>query len=256
MRTIALLLITLALAGCSEAPAEPDDPIGVKPVDVDNDTGAISGVIVDMAIVPVADATITLQDGTSATSDADGLFVFESLEPGAYFLTVQADGFEPTQSSADVRAGEIAKPRIQLTPDLSPVPYVNTHEFKGHMTLSDFYAVYLVSGVLDNDLCHCTFQFTSDPDVQTVVIDTVYESSTTRVEPHDMYWDIWGGDGHDARWIESEESWHVPGSAFGPDVTAWDLQISSGEQPDIDQSFQGFISFWHVDAAPADWTFL
>lgn len=255
MRSILFLLIAAALAGCSDAPAEPD-PVGVKPVVVDDDTGAISGVVVDLTIVPVADAVITLQDGTTATTDVDGLFVFEQLDPGAYFLSVAAEGFVTTQSSADVRAGEIATPRIQLTPDLSPVPYVNTHEFKGHMTFSDFYAVYVLSGILDNDLCECVFDFVSDPNVETVVIDTVYESSTTRVEPHDMYWDLWGGDGHDSRWIESEETWHVLGSTFGSDVTEWEIQISSGEQPDIDQGFQGFISFWHVDPAPADWTFL
>lgn len=256
MRSLVLLLVAAALAGCSEAPVEPDDPIGVKPVDVDDTTGAISGVVADVTIVPVPDATVLLQDGTTATTDVDGLFVFEDLPPGAYFLTVTAEGFEPTQSSADVQAGTVAKPRIQLTPDTSPQPYVNTFEFKGHMVLSDFYAVYLISGLLDNDLCDCVFQFTSDPDVKTLVVDTVYESSTTRVEPHDMYWDVWGGDGHASKWIESEETWHLDGATFGPDATEWELQISSGEQPDIEQDFQGFVSFWHVETAPADWTFL
>ena len=82
--TVALLLLAVTLAGCSdgEAPApEPDESF--QPVVTDSDLGAISGVVVDEAILPVVGATVTVQGlGLTTETNEGGQFVVEELEPG------------------------------------------------------------------------------------------------------------------------------------------------------------------------------
>src|ERR1035438_578351 len=62
-------------------------------------TGSIHGTVADPsgAVVPAATITLTSQSGASkfALSGGDGAFVFESVEPGSYTISVSAEGFAP-----------------------------------------------------------------------------------------------------------------------------------------------------------------
>ena len=92
MRLLACLAICgVLLAGCSEAPAaaESDDTFDDVDVQVSETTGAILGVVVNDAIVPVAGATVrVLNTDHEATSDEQGRFVFQGVAAGAHFLSL------------------------------------------------------------------------------------------------------------------------------------------------------------------------
>jgi hypothetical protein len=71
--------------------------------------GRIRGIVVDRDSEPIAGATVTAEElGSSATStaatDESGRFSFLGLNRGEWTFIVRADGFEPVQGMAVVRA--------------------------------------------------------------------------------------------------------------------------------------------------------
>jgi hypothetical protein len=91
MRTATLLLLALVLlAGCKE------------------DTGTLTGLVIDDYGAPVAGATVVL-DGTdyTATTDTDGRYAITGIEPGAYTVTGTAAGYDlEIQHDVAVGGGE------------------------------------------------------------------------------------------------------------------------------------------------------
>ncbi len=141
MRTlsIALIMVTLALAGCAEnAPAEDQDDLETKfeDIDVDDDKGAIRGIVLDPAIVPIEGATVTIKSlGIEAKTNVDGAFIFADLDPGTYFLSAKKIGFSPAQTSVSVEAGVDTPPivKIQLVPDLENLPFAEVSQYTGYL---------------------------------------------------------------------------------------------------------------------------
>ncbi|MBM3758097.1 MAG: TonB-dependent receptor [Acidobacteria bacterium] len=96
-------------------------------------TGNIVGTVRDPSALPVPGATVTLkQPSTGATrelkSDARGDFRFTNLNPGAYSLTVKADGFKAAErtelilpASETLSAGDIALTVGNVTETVSVV---------------------------------------------------------------------------------------------------------------------------------------
>ncbi len=256
--TISCMLLAVGLAGCSDS-SSPEPPSNLPPpkqVQTNGSLGAISGVVVSPTIVPIAGANLSITGSDHiATTDENGLFAFEGLEPGTYFIAAIAEGHLAVQQNVEVQAGKVANPRLMLPFDTSPKPYHQSYQFNGRMTVSDFYGVYVLTDTLgNNDLCTCIFEFSASPGPATVVVEGIWESSTPRAEEHDMYWEIWTeSSGTQSTWGSSPTLWHVDGSVFGKD-TDWTMQISSGEQPDIEQEFEGFVTFFYIDPAPAGWS--
>lgn len=100
------------------------------------DTGVIRGVVVDTAVVPIPDVTITVS-GTelSTTTNAEGAFGFSGLEPGTYFMEASRLGYISTQTNVEVVAGEDAPPvvRIAMVEDPDNVPYAEGLVWEGYM---------------------------------------------------------------------------------------------------------------------------
>ena len=147
MRTIllALILATVTLAGCSETapPVEEDPTFEAFDDTIDADLGIIRGVVVDTAIIPIADVAITIAGrGDTTTTNEDGAFQFTDLEPGTYFLEVNKVGFEETQTNADVVAGEVPSIlRIQLQPNPAELPTAVTLQAAGHTGCSFLFGI-------------------------------------------------------------------------------------------------------------------
>lgn len=131
----------LLLSGCADPSAQAEDAgpdFGGLGLDATDSTGLIRGVVVDQAIRPLGNATVTVTPGDrTATTTADGLFGFDGLEAGVYFLDVQRRGFAPIQSSVDVVAGVAEPPIVRVLLQAIPgsEPYVEAYSFNGFLTL-------------------------------------------------------------------------------------------------------------------------
>lgn len=150
MRSI-LIVLTIVLAGCSDSPSSTvdDDPFSDLDTEpVASDKGLIRGLVIDDAIVPVVGATITLVgQGKETTSNENGAFVFNNLDPATYFLEISRPGFATVQQSADVVAGvatpDIVKILLQRLPGTEP--YFLQAQYTGWIACEYQYAFFLGS---------------------------------------------------------------------------------------------------------------
>lgn len=151
MRVGALLAVMVAgvvLAGCSgsEEPREPEPQGGASFEDLDvqaTDTkGILLGVVVDEAIRPIKDATVTLNmpggGKSEKTTDTEGRFAYGDLDPGTYFLVVKHQLYTEVQASAEVVAGD-KDPRVlrvQLERLFAQDPFSELIAFDGYLACS------------------------------------------------------------------------------------------------------------------------
>ena len=137
-RFIALALVAAMLAGCSDAgSADTDDGPAFDEIQLEatSTTGILRGVVVDDAIRPLAGALVVLTgaSGGNTTTTESGLFGFDGLQPGTYFLHVSKPGFFPVQQSAEVVAGLAEPPAVKvlLPVDATYQPYVTGYTYDG-----------------------------------------------------------------------------------------------------------------------------
>lgn len=138
---VALMAPAMALAGCSDGGGPergPEDlPDAYDDIVTSQDKGAIVGIVVNEAIVPLAGVKVSLQGvGDEALTDDQGAFLFNDLEPGTYFLLASKLGYQPAQASAEAHAGDAEPPlvRIQLIADPQNLPYATTEVWEGFVS--------------------------------------------------------------------------------------------------------------------------
>ncbi len=133
-----LVLGATVLAGCAESTGDEELDNGPS-IDATETTGGIRGVVVDQAIVPVQGVTVVVDGlGITVETDESGLFLFEGLDAGTYFLTASHPLYDVVQQSAVVEAGVSRPPavRIQLTRLIAEDPYVSIQQFNGNIFCS------------------------------------------------------------------------------------------------------------------------
>ncbi len=69
--------------------------------------GFIEGVIRNAAGDYIANATVTLSNGMTATTDSSGHFMFSNVTAGSYVLKVEKDGFQSFSQNVSSTAGQI-----------------------------------------------------------------------------------------------------------------------------------------------------
>lgn len=139
---VALLLLAALMAGCADPndsgstdDSQFEDAEAFDDVEVTDTTGAIRGVVVNEAVVPLQGALVQIANGPNRTTDKDGAFVFNNLEPGEYFLEANLTGYKTIQSSATVVAGDREPPitKIVLLMDASAQPYATVQQWTGFL---------------------------------------------------------------------------------------------------------------------------
>lgn len=136
---LASLLFAAVLAGCAEDPAPPaasDDEEKFEEVEVSDDTGAIRGLVLTPTIVPIEGATVTATPGgLTTTTNVDGAFTFGDLEPGTYFLEATKLGFNKTQASVQVVAGDERPDIVKLVLPENPsaLPFAELRQWDGYL---------------------------------------------------------------------------------------------------------------------------
>ncbi len=262
-RWIALVVLLTSLAGCAgdDAPANDADELVPQEVKVeDKKRGAISGVVVDESIRPIAGATVSIRgadgESQSVTSDEAGRFVVEDLDPGLYFLTVTAEGHFEAQQSVEVAAGRVAKPKVLLQIDFTPQPFQETFDFNGILRFSDWYGVYTLTLLMGNtELCECVFDFQVPSTVQSILVEAFWEPNLGN-EDHELYFELESADGTLLSEGYSTAPFHRvhPRSLFAEAGSELLVRVSSGVWVDVDQEFELFITLFHLAPAPEGWS--
>jgi hypothetical protein len=160
MRALASVLFVLltSVAGCSGGGGgDGDDLVDEKEFEglsATDTTGVIRGVVVDIAVHPLAGAVITIvSSGKNTTSAESGAFGFDGLQGGTYFLQVSMAGFQPVQQSVDVVAG-VAEPdivKVQLMADPGQKPFHELYSWQGFIQCSTRFFVNAVAGACPDD---------------------------------------------------------------------------------------------------------
>jgi len=268
---VASLLLGTVLAGCAgkaadDAAADGSTFLAAAPTAAGR--GAISGVVVDEAIRPIAGANVTL-GGQLATvrTDANGRFAFDDVAPGFMTLQAKATGYFAIHAPADVKAGETAKVRIQLLADRSPVPYHTTLKFKGFMQLwggiGQFVVDLAYTSFVDPNgtaLCQCYFYFTPDSNLTGLVYEAVWTEATPRPTGAEDKAYYYGVEQDTSNMIETDYCT----SPCRSDISLADykpvLTRAFLQGPDlyvsVNQDFELYISLFYRAPQPKGWSFV
>lgn len=124
---LASLLVSLLSAGCAGNDA---DAAGG---DAGPTAGLLEGVVVDDAIRPVAGARVELDGGlANATTEADGLFRFPEVAPGAHVVRALKPGYADAVTQVIVAASEPTPlVKLVLVVDASSLPYATMASIEG-----------------------------------------------------------------------------------------------------------------------------
>jgi hypothetical protein len=153
-----------------------------KPDDI---RGAVSGVVVDDAIFPVANATVTVRDRDwKDTSDANGRFSFPEEPPGLYTLVVHADGHADGLATVNIHSGEVAKAIVLVARVPRAEPYHTTWAFDKARTVDNY-----ADGITDD-----LVPFDSPP--ATVVVESVWDPLTS-IDSNVLGYNVTGEKHHD-----------------------------------------------------------
>lgn len=275
---VASVAVALLLAGCSDGGDPKTDSVSLGDTQVDfgdagdfsQTTGAIRGVVVDEAIRPLGNVTVNLQPkGVNATTDAGGVFAFDNLEPGVYFLAVGASpGLLGAQTSADVVAGEATTVRILLQSDGSPQAYHYTLSFEWYdgagVAIVDFAIDLFDDSLLGDSLppqCErCFWEFVPDGPVSSMILEATWDVTVPNPTGDvDWYWmveDRGDGGSYEDDYCPQPCYVDVPLGSMG-NATLYGLKMSSDERwITYQQQAQIFLTMFYVGPAPEGWSFL
>jgi len=115
VRAIAASLLVAFVAQPALAAPTPTGPLVAQATS--STTGAVQGTVHDETGAPIAGASITMRGVATytATSDAKGGFVVDSITPGVYVFTVQKPGYDAaTESDFAIFSGEVARVPVVL----------------------------------------------------------------------------------------------------------------------------------------------
>lgn len=202
-RKIAILLawtVTFGLlAGCSggnisaETTDEGDEAEPPR-VDVTADTGGIAGLVTDDSLLPLVNATASLQVSRNTpvlvqeATGPDGRFAFSRIDPGTYVVTAAAEGYGAASTLVQVVAGEVHE--VQLIPNELPSddPYVDVFIQDGILRCGFSYVAFAdtctVSEVMGSNQIALDFNISAGH--QWLVDETYWDDSSVTMD-HDFF---------------------------------------------------------------------
>jgi hypothetical protein len=273
---IAFLFAAVALAGCADnsEPANADDGFSSELDDelqATDTTGIIRGLIVDAAIVPVADANIELIGQEKTTrSNEDGQFGFAELDPGAYFVKVTKLGYAEVRQSIQVEAG-VDKPalsRILMEVDIEGMPFTELQMFRGYLQCgAGLGAAGSVNACVLVDSIN-VFDVPTQADLTTTQLEMVWAGTNVfgdgldlgLYNPNTLASNFVSTDG------PSPQILTVAGSAieekYGEDMASYTFRIFPGNDGDvgvtaiIEQKVDIFVTHFHGFEPTEGWAFI
>lgn len=205
--------------------------------------GAVSGIVIDEAIFPVASARVSVSDRPwAATTDGNGLFAFDRVPPGLYELVVEAPAFLDGLGTLNVKSGQVAKSILQIQREPFVAPY--------HTTLK----VEVTASALQFEAAKHLIPFDGRP--ATVIVESVWRGLIAVGEAPLRYA------------ITPETRPEEGSSGYGPNPLRLEFAADffpEGEyavRVDVRPQFplppetrgDVFVTTFYVDAAPAGWS--
>ena len=140
------------LAGCADDGGGGGAGNGDQPPapgsDIQAGKGAISGLLIDDRFRPLAGGLVLLQPiGLTATSNADGEFVFIDIDPGTYTARATIEGHEAAPEQVTVEVGVWAELNLDARRIFNEQGQVVTQEFSVFIPCA---ADFVVNGVVAN----------------------------------------------------------------------------------------------------------
>lgn len=153
--------LTMGVAGCSD-----DDPDydHVTPPVVEVASNTLTGVITSLNGEGISGAKVSLGDGNSATTDANGVYLFKDVKAGTYQLKAEAEGklsHTGTLTVADVKktqnlvwnaalASDVKK-EVSVSADAPSEGKVETETLKGNEEAKVEVKAEIAAGAVDTD---------------------------------------------------------------------------------------------------------
>lgn len=218
-------------------------------------TGHIAGTVADAGGLGIGGATVDLvgmQGG--ATTDAQGRFTFVDLAPGVYTLEAKAPGFVPTQASVDVKAGDFARPVLQLAPE-APAAYHEVFHFEGYSDVG-----LLGVGVT----CSCSFEGDLSEGLDSAILEARLGAPNNPVPQADSFsWSLgsWNETGEDTVYADDSGDYDNQAASpmvvlldaddFAPQAVHYVLDIEpQAPLGHLQQPFDGYLSVFYNGPAP------
>lgn len=154
--------LTMGVAGCSD-----DDPDydNVTPPVVEVASNTLTGVITSLSGEGISGAKVSLGEGNSATTDANGVYLFKDVKAGTYQLKAEAEGklsHTGTLTVADVKKAQNlvwnaalasdVKKEVGVSADAPSEGKVETETLKGNEEAKVEMKVEVAAGTVDTDV--------------------------------------------------------------------------------------------------------
>lgn len=267
-RTVWLLALTVLLAGCTDATSDDGDDVRLQDVDVKEDSGAISGVVIDATVRPIEGATVKLDSlDLESTTNKDGQFSFQDVAAGLYSIKTTAQGYLDATYSVDVVNGEVAKMKVQLAEDYSPDPYQDTLPFRGYADASVGLASWTVDFVIDAvgmtddaGACQCFFRYGIEDNLTATVLEVTWEENVqNQLYESEYYYEVYAdGNAFLVKRGYGTDPIHVVIDADDyQDVKDFKLWVYPDDVwPAAQQDFEIFITNFYHGEPPDGWSFV
>lgn len=185
-RTTLAALVTillLVLAGCAgSAPEATVDPDAADEPRTGQGTGSLTGTVVGDEGLPVGGATVAIVETLErTTTDSNGTFTFNGLEPGSYRVIFERLGFESQGRIIDVAAGEVSQLDVVLVPvRVDTGPYYDAQVYVSHLQADQEWLsfVFILANLNWSAMCGtCIHHVYLEPGPQQVLVENWWEPS-------------------------------------------------------------------------------
>lgn len=154
--------LTMGVAGCSD-----DDPDydNVTPPVVEVASNTLTGIITSLSGEGISGAKVSLGEGNSATTDANGVYLFKDVKAGTYQLKAEAEGklsHTGTLTVADVKKAQNlvwnaalasdVKKEVGVSADAPSEGKVETETLKGNEEAKVEVKAEIAAGTVDTDV--------------------------------------------------------------------------------------------------------
>lgn len=257
-----VLLLIVALAGCSDGDGEPV-ALEVAPGQVITVTeapkpthGIVSGIVGDDALYPLPGATVwVLGLNLSATTDSNGRFAIVNVPAGVYILEGSKKDHATVQTTADVLPGETARAVLLLQRIPSTDPYHTTYHQEAFVEFSAAGLTLGSNGTL-------TFSL-DDSRAATLVLESRWSGSVFSNEPEPLAFDV---QEVSRRTILTDQapnpfSLHVDARILPPGDDTFLFSVGPGNgglQTTVAAESRGdlYATLFYNEAAPPGWSIL